>query len=73
MRCSNCGKEITAPYKVGPKLRFCNRECYAEHSIRKYPGTPIERVLSHGYPHIAKKVKTEQEVQRGEQSTGTEG
>ncbi len=41
MKCSYCGKEGEKLKKVGPKLRYCNSECYLKDCIKKHPGTSL--------------------------------
>lgn len=41
MKCSYCGKEGDKLKRVGPKLRYCNDECYLKNCIEKYPGTSL--------------------------------
>ena len=53
--CSYCGKESNKLIKVGPKLRYCNRICYAKDCLKKYPDTPLADVIAKMYPEAVNK------------------
>lgn len=37
--CLECGNEIKVPNAVNGKMKFCNKECYMKHKIKRIHGT----------------------------------
>lgn len=57
--CDYCGKPTTKPRKVGPKLNYCDYNCYALYCAATYPGTPLDTAVRKMYPELFAEVTIE--------------
>ncbi len=56
-RCSYCGKDGDKLKEVGPKLKFCNDECYFKDCIEMHPGTSLAKIVARIRPDLAKEAE----------------
>lgn len=55
--CSYCKEEGNKMMKVGPKLRFCNEECYYKDCLKRFPDTSLYDIVARLRPDLVGEVE----------------